>query len=75
MATKEDAIQRLIDVGFQQEANELESWRATNGKSWGWDGWIRGAHPHVIATIWPEEQRNNVPPHTGPAGDLPREID
>lgn len=55
MVTKEDAVQRLIDAGFEQEANELEAWRDSNGNNWGWDGWIRGSHPHVVAVIWPDE--------------------
>ena len=50
--TKELALQRLLDAGFVQEANELESWRDKNGNNWGWDGWIRKAHPHIISTIW-----------------------
>lgn len=55
MVTKEDAVQRLIDAGFQKEANELGDWRDSNGNNWGWDGWIRGSHPHVVALIWPDE--------------------
>jgi len=55
MVTKDAAIQRLINAGFQQEANELHAWRDMNGNNWGWDGWIRRAHPHVVAAIWPNE--------------------
>jgi hypothetical protein len=50
--TKEKAVRRLRAARFTQEADELEAWRDTNGNNWGWDGWIRGAQPHVVATIW-----------------------
>jgi hypothetical protein len=46
-------VRRLRTTGFTQEADELEAWRDAHGNNWGWDGWIRGAHPHVVATIWP----------------------
>ncbi|MEP0426769.1 hypothetical protein [Rhodopirellula bahusiensis] len=55
MVTKEEAIRRLRAAGFDNEANDLEAWRDANGNNWGWDGWIRGEHPHVVATIWPNE--------------------
>lgn len=55
MVTKEEALRRLRDAGFHQEANELEEWRDINGNNWGWDGWIRGTHPQVVAVIWPDE--------------------
>ena len=55
MVTKEDAVKLLLAVGLNQEANELNAWRDVNGNNWGWDGWIRGTHPHVIAVIWPDE--------------------
>jgi hypothetical protein len=55
LVTKEEAVRRLIAAGFQQEANELVNWRDQNGNNWGWDGWIRGAHPQVVAVIWPDE--------------------
>jgi len=50
--TKDEAVRRLRAAGFRLEADQLEAWRDTNGNNWGWDGWVRGAHPHVIATIW-----------------------
>lgn len=53
MVTKGAAVQRLRAAGFVQEANALEAWRDANGNNWGWDGWIRHAFPHVVATIWP----------------------
>jgi hypothetical protein len=49
--TKDEAVWRLRAARFTQEADELEAWH--DGNNWGWDGWIRGAHPHVVATIWP----------------------
>jgi hypothetical protein len=51
--TKDEAIERLRNAGYEQEAAELDQWRDANGNNWGWDGWIRGAHPHVVNTIWP----------------------
>jgi hypothetical protein len=53
IVTKNEAIRRLRNAGFAQEANELENWRDANGNNWGWDGWIRGTHPHVVRIIWP----------------------
>lgn len=55
MVTKEDAIQRLLAARFVHESNELQEWLNNDGNNQGWDGWIRGAHPHVVATIWPDE--------------------
>ncbi len=51
--TKQVAIQRLRAAGHYDVAKELDAWRDANGNNWGWDGWIRGAHPHVISVIWP----------------------
>jgi hypothetical protein len=51
--TKDEAVRRLRAASFTYEADELESWRDANGNNWGWDGWIRTTHPHVVATIWP----------------------
>jgi hypothetical protein len=51
--TKEEAIRRLRAARFMQEADQLAAWRDANGNNRGWDGWIRGAHPHVVETIWP----------------------
>lgn len=53
--TKDEAVRRLRAAGFTQEADELEAWRDANSSNSGWDGWIRGAHPHVVKTIWSEE--------------------
>jgi hypothetical protein len=55
MVAKEDALRRLRDAGLHQEADELDAWRDVNGNNWGWDGWIRGKHPHVVAVIWTDE--------------------
>jgi hypothetical protein len=55
LVTKEEAVQRLINAGFTQEADDLVNWRDLNGKNWGWDGWIRGTHPHVVPVVWPDE--------------------
>ena len=52
--TKDEAVRRLRTAGFTQEADELDAWHDVNGNSWGWDGWVRGQHPHVVATIWQE---------------------
>jgi hypothetical protein len=51
--TKEQAVERLRVAGFSNEASELAQWRDSNGNNWGWDGWIRTTHPHVVATILP----------------------
>ncbi len=51
--TKEKAISRLRDAGLTKEADALKTWRDRNGNNWGWDGWIRRAHPHVVSKIWP----------------------
>ncbi len=51
--TKDEAVCRLRAAGYADEANELDVWRDVNGNNWGWDGWIRGAYPGVVATIWP----------------------
>jgi hypothetical protein len=50
--TKGEAVRRLRAARLTQEADELEAWRDANGNNWGWDGWIRGTHPHVVAMIW-----------------------
>lgn len=52
--TKAKAVRRLRHAGFVQEAKDLDTWRDVNGNNWGWDGWVRGQFPHVIATIWQE---------------------
>lgn len=51
--TKAEAVRRLRAAGLIHEADELEAWRDTNGKNWGWDGWVRGAHPQAVSVIWP----------------------
>ncbi|MCY2936095.1 MAG: hypothetical protein NT172_18265 [Planctomycetota bacterium] len=51
--SKGKAVQRLLNAGYQQEANELAIWRDANGNNLGWDGWVRRAYPHVVDTIWP----------------------
>ncbi len=48
MVTKKEAIQRLRDAGFVQQAKELDRWRDKGGKNRGWDGWIRGAYPPLV---------------------------
>jgi hypothetical protein len=35
------AIERLIAAGHVTVAEELDHYRAKNGRDWGWDGWIR----------------------------------
>jgi hypothetical protein len=50
---KEMAVRRLRDAGLAHEAEALERWRDANGNNWGWDGWVRGAHPEVVDVIWP----------------------
>lgn len=52
--TKDEAVRRLHVAGHSAIADELEVWRDANGNNWGWDGWIRGQHPHVVATVWQE---------------------
>lgn len=51
--SKDEAVQRLKDAGYEGVANELKNWRDLNGNNLGWDGWIRGAYPVVIDVIWP----------------------
>jgi len=51
--TKAEAVRRLRQAGFVEEAVALDQWRDTNGNNWGWDGWVRGAYPDVVDTIWP----------------------
>lgn len=51
--SKDEAVIRLRSAGMTQEAEELDRWRDANGRNWGWDGWIRRAHPQAISTIWP----------------------
>jgi|HubBroStandDraft_2_1064218.scaffolds.fasta_scaffold242801_2 hypothetical protein len=51
---KDEALRRLRSGGYGIEADELERWRDANGNNWGWDGWIRKAHPHVVGTVWPD---------------------
>jgi hypothetical protein len=49
---KDEAVRRLRAAGFNQEAKQLDTWRDVNGNNWGWDGWVRKALPHIVATIW-----------------------
>lgn len=51
--SKDEAVQRLKDAGYEGVANELKNWRDLNGNNLGWDGWIRGAYPVVNDVIWP----------------------
>ena len=53
--TKVEAIQRLRAAGLKLEAEQLNAWRDANKRNWGWDGWIRGMHPHAVPAIWPHE--------------------
>ena len=50
--SKEEAVRRLRGAGFASEADALDAWRSDPGNNWGWDGWVRKAFPHVVATIW-----------------------
>jgi len=50
--TKAEAIQRLRNAGYKREAHQLQDWRDKNGRNWGWDGWIRSVHQHVVLTVW-----------------------
>lgn len=52
--TKEEAVIRLRAAGHARVADELEAWRDIKGNNWGWDGWIRKAHPHAVEIIWPD---------------------
>jgi hypothetical protein len=52
--TKDEAVDLLRAAGFIIEADELEAWHSNVGTDQGWDGWIRRAHPHVVATLWPD---------------------
>jgi hypothetical protein len=51
--TKAQAIQGLRQAGFPQVAAVLDGYRDVNGNNWGWDGWIRGHFPGVVATVFP----------------------
>ncbi len=55
MVQKDEAVRRLRTAELNEIANELEAWRDINGNNWGWDGWIRSAHPNAVAIIWPDE--------------------
>jgi hypothetical protein len=57
--SKAEAIRRIRAAGFDHEVNELDAWRTRIGDNKGWDGWIRGKHPHVVAAIWPDEKRTS----------------
>lgn len=55
MVQKDEAMRRLHAAGLNEIANELDAWRDINGNNWGWDGWIRSAHPDAVAIIWRDE--------------------
>lgn len=58
MVTKQQAIDRLRNEGYDGEADALDAWRNNRNNNWGWDGWIRGEYPYVIQVIWPGEENH-----------------
>ncbi len=54
--TKPQAIRRLREARAEREARLLEAWRDKDGRNLGWDGWVRGNHPDVVAIIWQDDE-------------------
>ncbi len=51
--TKAEAIQALEAAGHVDTAHRLDAWRDKDGNNLGWDGWLRGEFPEVVAHVFP----------------------
>jgi len=53
---RNEAIRRLQDLGFPEEAEALRKYRSADNDAKGWDGWIRGNFPELVEAIWGKDE-------------------